>query len=78
MNDLFFENFGVVYEELGSLIHQVLWDVDTGRLPVIATLNKHTSKRKVHLNDQGHSSPQLSLYKGYTQGLALEGMYKQW
>lgn len=37
MNDLLLEHFGVVDEQLGSLIHQILRDVDTGGLPAVAT-----------------------------------------
>ena len=41
MNDLLLEDFGVVDEQLGSLIHQILRDVDTGRLPGLHT-HTHT------------------------------------
>lgn len=34
MNDLFLQDFGVIDEQLGSLVHQILRDVDAGRLSV--------------------------------------------
>lgn len=33
IDNLFFENLGVVDEQLGPLVHQILGDVDAGRLP---------------------------------------------
>lgn len=37
MNDLLLENFGVIDEQFGTLVHQIFRDVDTGRLPGVAT-----------------------------------------
>lgn len=33
INNLLFEDLGVVDEQLGPLVHQILGDVDAGRLP---------------------------------------------
>lgn len=52
VNDLFLKNFGVVDEQLGSLVHQIFRDVDTGRLPGVATQNTCVN------SDQCHSSAQ--------------------
>lgn len=43
INNLFFENLWVVDEQLGPLIHQILGDVNAGRLPATVTQTRtHT------------------------------------
>lgn len=42
MNDLLLENFGVIDEQFGALVHQIFRDVDTGRLPGVA-IQTHAS-----------------------------------
>lgn len=55
VNDLLFKDFGVIDEQLGALIHQVLRNVDTGRLPGVT---QHTCTHE-HLDvssNRGYSS----------------------